>query len=154
MPPIEKGDWVTQVDSSSSSWAWSNPGSASWSWNGVCRGSGEYIYGERYIKRDRKNTYVVGGLFIFISLLVCCGLGLIWTTLLIVQGLPSLTEHLSDLAWRDCQTWEVDLRERKGKEITESDARVFLADIVTLFVGEEHVGGETTLGGIGVCHGR
>lgn len=34
---------------------------------------------------------------------------------------------------------------------TELDARVLLADVVTLLVGEEHVGGETALGHVGVC---
>lgn len=34
--------------------------------------------------------------------------------------------------------------------LTELDAWVVLTDLVTLLVGEEHVGGETTLGGVGV----
>jgi predicted ATPase len=39
---------------------------------------------------------------------------------------------------------------------TEADTWVLLTNIVTLIVGEEHVGRETTLGGIGVCanHGQ
>jgi hypothetical protein len=34
--------------------------------------------------------------------------------------------------------------------LTELDAGVVLADLVTLIVGEEHVCGQTTLGGVGV----
>jgi hypothetical protein len=34
--------------------------------------------------------------------------------------------------------------------LTERDAGVLLADVLALLVGEEHVGGETTLGGVGV----
>ena len=34
---------------------------------------------------------------------------------------------------------------------TEFDAGVLLADLVALLVGEKHVGGETTLGRVGVC---
>jgi hypothetical protein len=35
--------------------------------------------------------------------------------------------------------------------LTELDARVLLADLVTLVVGEEHVCRETALGHVGVC---
>ena len=34
---------------------------------------------------------------------------------------------------------------------TEADARVLFTDILTLVVGEEHVGRKTTLGRVGVC---
>lgn len=34
---------------------------------------------------------------------------------------------------------------------TERNTGVFLPDVFALLVGEEHVGGETTLGSIGVC---
>jgi hypothetical protein len=37
---------------------------------------------------------------------------------------------------------------------TEADAWVFLANSITLIVGEEHVGRETTLGRVGVCGGQ
>jgi len=37
------------------------------------------------------------------------------------------------------------------ERLTELDPRVVLADLVALLVGEEHVGGETALGGVGVC---
>lgn len=35
--------------------------------------------------------------------------------------------------------------------LTEADARVLLADVLALLVGEEHVGRETPLGSVGVC---
>jgi len=69
-------------------------------------------------------------LLIFITLLVRSSLGLIRCTLLLVKGLPSLTENFANLA--------------KG------DTRVLIPHILALLVGEEHVRGETTLGGIGV----
>lgn len=34
--------------------------------------------------------------------------------------------------------------------LTERDAGVLLANLVTVVVGEEHVGGQATLGGVGV----
>jgi len=73
---------------------------------------------------------VVRRLLILITLLVGGSLGLIGTTLLLVQGLPSLTEDLANLA--------------------KADARVLVANILALLVGEEHVGREATLGGIWV----
>jgi hypothetical protein len=76
---------------------------------------------------------VVSLLLILVSLLVGSGLGLVRSTLLLVESLPSLTEELADL--------------------TERDTRVLLTDVLTLLVGEEHVGGETTLGGVGVLLG-
>ena len=33
---------------------------------------------------------------------------------------------------------------------TEANARILITDILPLFVGEEHVGGETALGRVGV----
>ena len=33
---------------------------------------------------------------------------------------------------------------------TEANTRVLIADVLTLLIGEEHVGRETALGGIGV----
>jgi hypothetical protein len=38
----------------------------------------------------------------------------------------------------------------KHIRLTELDAGVVLANLVALLIGEKHVGGETTLGGIGV----
>jgi hypothetical protein len=38
------------------------------------------------------------------------------------------------------------------KRLTELDTGVVLADLVTLLVGKEHVGRETTLGRVGVCN--
>jgi hypothetical protein len=44
-------------------------------------------------------TYVVAGLLIFVTLLVGGSLGLIRTTLLLAQSLPSFSENFSDLAY-------------------------------------------------------
>ena len=35
--------------------------------------------------------------------------------------------------------------------LTEADAWILLSHIVPLLVGEEHVGGQATLGRVGVC---
>jgi hypothetical protein len=37
------------------------------------------------------------------------------------------------------------------EERTEADTGVVLTDVLTLLVGEEHVGRKTTLGSIGIC---
>lgn len=79
---------------------------------------------------DQRLSYVVGLLLILVPLLVGSGLGLVRRALLVAQSLPPLTEDLADLA--------------------ESDARVLLANVLTLLVGEEHVGGQATLGCVGV----
>jgi hypothetical protein len=47
-------------------------------------------------------TYVVRSLLILVTLLVVGGLGLIGSTLLLVESLPSLTEDLTDLSWKGC----------------------------------------------------
>jgi len=73
---------------------------------------------------------IVTSLLILITLLVLGGLGLVWGTLLVVQGLPSLTKDLADL--------------------TEADSRVLITNVLALLVGEEHVSGETTLGRVRV----
>jgi len=44
------------------------------------------------------STYVVACFLILVSLLVLSGLGFIWSTLLVVQSLPSLSKNLSDLS--------------------------------------------------------
>jgi hypothetical protein len=44
------------------------------------------------------STYVVLCLLVFVTLLVLSSLGLIWSSLLLVQGLPPLAEDLADLA--------------------------------------------------------
>jgi len=49
---------------------------------------------------------------------------------------------------RELETRFIALETRRR---TELDARVILADLVARVVGEEHVGGETTLGCVGVC---
>lgn len=90
----------------------------------------------------------VGSLLLLVTLLVSGGLGLVRGLLLVVEGLPLLTEELANLAYdasvscshvKDC--W---------RRHTELDARVVLADLVTLLVGEEHVRRETALGHVGV----
>lgn len=42
-------------------------------------------------------AYVVLGLLVLVSLLVCSGLLLIWLTLLLAEGLPLVTKDLADL---------------------------------------------------------
>lgn len=97
------------------------------------------------------STYVVGRLLILIALLVLSSLGLIWSTLLVVQGLPSLTEDLADLACNHAASACFDWKTRMDiASHTEADARVLIADVLTLLVGEEHVGRETALGRVGI----
>lgn len=47
---------------------------------------------------EEETTYIVAGLLVLVTLLVLGSLGLVWAALLLVQGLPSLTEDLADLA--------------------------------------------------------
>ena len=96
------------------------------------------------------STYVVGRLFILIALLVLSSLGLVWSTLLVVQRLPSLAEDLANLACVDAVS--VCSTETEGfiASHTEANTRVLVPNILTLLVGEEHVGGETTLGRVGI----
>lgn len=47
---------------------------------------------------ERRFTYVVACLLVFVALLVRLGLGLIRLALLRIECLPSLTEDLADLA--------------------------------------------------------
>jgi hypothetical protein len=42
--------------------------------------------------------YLVDGLLLLVSLLVRGSLGVVWLALLLVQGLPLLSEQLSDFA--------------------------------------------------------
>jgi len=77
-----------------------------------------------------QHCYLVGSLLVLVPLLVGSGLGLIRRALLVRQSLPALTEDLANLP--------------------EGDAGVFSSDVLALLVGEEHVGGEATLGGVGV----
>lgn len=72
------------------------------------------------------------GLLILIALLVGSSLGLVWGTLLVVESLPALTEDLTDLA--------------------EGDVGVLSTNVLTLLIGEEHVGGEAALGATLCCH--
>ena len=95
------------------------------------------------------STHLILGLLILVSLLVCRSLVFVRDALLFVQGLPSVTKNFSDLACgrvlRVCdfdQVWD---------RRTEADAWVFVADILALLVGKEHVRGQTTLGRVGIC---
>jgi len=74
--------------------------------------------------------HIVVRFFVFITLLVCFGFLFIRAALDVSQGLPALTEELADL--------------------TERNAWILLTNIVTLLVGEEHVGRQATLRGIRV----
>jgi hypothetical protein len=91
--------------------------------------------------------YLVGSLLFLVPLLVSGGLGIVWLALLLVQGLPLLSEKLADLAYAWLEMWFMLVELYR---LTELDAGVVLADLVTLIVGEEHVSGKTTLGGVGV----
>jgi len=87
------------------------------------------------------STYVVASLLILITLLVLSSLGLVGSTLLVVQCLPSLTEDLADLACKHNASARFFRGSvRKMGSYTEGDTGVLLTDIVTLLVGEEHVG--------------
>lgn len=86
--------------------------------------------GSRKRHGDNNWTYIVSLLLILISLLIGGSLGVVGSALLLVESLPSLTEDLADL--------------------TEGHIRVVVTDALALLVGEEHVGGETTLRGVGV----
>ena len=97
------------------------------------------------------STYVVGRLLIFVALLVLSSLGLIRSTLLVIQCLPSLAEDLADLAWNNGGLASSIRRRNKGlASHTEADTRVLVTDVLALLVGEEHVGRETTLGRVGI----
>lgn len=73
---------------------------------------------------------LVGSLFVLVSLLIGSSLLLVRDLLSISESLPLLTESLTNLA--------------KG------DTGVVGSDGVTVIVGEEHVSGQGTLGGVGV----
>lgn len=45
------------------------------------------------------HAYLVSLLLVLVSLLVCSSFRLVWGSLLVVEGLPSLTEDLADLAY-------------------------------------------------------
>ena len=45
------------------------------------------------------STYVVGCLFVLIALLVLSSLGLVGSTLLVIESLPSFSKDLADLAY-------------------------------------------------------
>ena len=89
---------------------------------------------------------LVGGLLVLVALLVGSSLGLIGGLLLLRELLPLVAEELSDVTWEESAT----IFKYMSSRLTELDAGVVLADLVTLLVGEEHVGRETALGGVGV----
>ena len=60
--------------------------------------------------------------------------------------MESSSSELSDVTWEESAT----IFKYMSSRLTELDAGVVLADLVTLLVGEEHVGRETALGGVGV----
>lgn len=93
-------------------------------------------------------TYLILGLLGFISFLIVCGAFLVGSTLTLVQRLPACTQDLADLAYSMISD---ERHEVMNMRRTKADTGVFVADILTLFIGEEHVGGKTTLGGIGIC---
>lgn len=86
-------------------------------------------------------------LLVLVALLVGGSLVLVGLALGVGESLPLVTEHLADLAWVGVR-W----RDEKSEDSlhTEGDARVLFADLVTVVVGEEHVGRQATLGSIGV----
>jgi len=96
------------------------------------------------------SVVLVGFLLLLVTLLISGGLGDVWNALLLRQSLPPLTEKLADLACVRLESRHVANRKLE-KRLTELDARVLLADLVTLVVGKEHVRRKTTLRCVGVC---
>ena len=98
-----------------------------------------------------ESTHIVASLLTLIALLVSFSFSLIWLALLRVEGLPAFAEDFADLA---CHTIR---DQRDGRVITskvvhtEADARVLLPHIFALLIGEEHIGGKTTFGRVGIC---
>jgi hypothetical protein len=105
-------------------------------------------------KQTRSTYSVVASLFALITFLV--SLGLVFERLLVLLGqfLPLLTEKLADLACERLAIEDADrvggLKVNKHDKLTKADARVVAADLVTVLVGKEHVGRQTTLGCVGV----
>lgn len=96
-------------------------------------------------------TYVVACLLALVSLLVGFGFGLIRLALFRVERLPSLTEDLANLTYsaRAMSAHSPETLDRVVSR-TKADSGVLLPHVVTLLVGEEHVGRQTTLWCIGV----
>jgi hypothetical protein len=84
-----------------------------------------------------------------VAFLVDLGLVLVFLLVLVGEFLPPLTQELANLA---CIMVSFDDSEKwcSLKPLTELDAGVFLANLVAVVIGEEHVGRKTTLGGVGV----
>ena len=98
-----------------------------------------------------EKSYVVLSLFVLIALLVIGSLLLVWLSLLLSQGLPSITEDLADLAYKGISGCSPRVR---LDHLTKADAWVLITDILTLLVGKEHVCGKTTLWSIGIWSRR
>lgn len=89
----------------------------------------------------------VSGLLLFVALLVSGSLVVVGLALGVAQRLPLVTKLLADLTYG---TVRHSRSSAKAITLTEADTGVLLANLVTVVVGEEHVGRETTLGGVGV----
>ena len=75
--------------------------------------------------------------------------------MLVVESLPSLTKDLANLTCGcACKSAWFNRVSEMERGHTEGDARVLFTDILALLVGEEHVCGKTTLGGVGICDGE
>ena len=89
----------------------------------------------------------VGGLLLFVALLVSGSFVVVGLALRLAQSLPLVTKLLANLACRDVRyvrrSWRIN-------SPTEADAGVLLANLVAVVIGEEHVGGQTALGRVGV----
>lgn len=66
---------------------------------GLCRNHGLALVDLSRSQRQKLVAYGVGGLLLLVTLLVGLGFGLVWLTLLGVEGLPSLPEDFANLAW-------------------------------------------------------
>lgn len=91
---------------------------------------------------------MVRNLLVFVALFVGGSLLLVRLAVGLAQTLPLLAEHLANLACLAVRHGSV----ASGAEqvLTERDARVILADLVAVVVGEEHVGRQATLGRVGI----
>lgn len=98
------------------------------------------------------DAYIIGRLLILVALLVRSSLGFVWLALLVVQRLPAFTEDLSDLACKTQRMSVNDLRDLISDvdERTKGDSGILISNILTLVVGEEHVGREGTFGRVGI----
>lgn len=89
----------------------------------------------------------VGGLLLLVALLVSGSLSIVGLAVSLAQSLPLVTELLANLTCRGVRYVQ---QSRERDSLTEADAGVLLANLVAVVIGEEHIGGETTLGRVGV----